>query len=297
MLAYRHAFHAGNHADVLKHLVLLSCLEYLTRKDTPLLYVDTHAGAGAYNLDLGYAAQNREWLGGVQRLAQAAGPAQGAVPATAFDTAPGQALQRYLQNIAAFHTRQSDPASYPGSPSLAAALLRPQDHAVLCELHPTDHQLLADLFRADRRIQVRKADGFQTLKAVLPPPARRALVLCDPSYELTEDYARLTRALTDSLGRFATGCCLVWYPLLERAEAKALPAQLQSLTEQAGRPWLRTELSVRAAETGERGMSGSGMFVINPPYPLHTELETCLPWLQQTLAAENGSCRLSASES
>ena len=277
MLAYRHAFHAGNHADVLKHLVLLSVVEYLTHKETALLYVDTHAGAGAYRLDAGYANQNKEWQGGWQRLEAALGSEKTGAPA----------LDRFLEAVKEFQASLVNPAMYPGSPVLVRRILRPQDYSVLCELHPTDHEILEDYFRGDRRVQVHKADGFRTLKGVLPPTSRRGMVLFDPSYEMGDDYTRLPAALDVSLERFATGCYLVWYPKIERPEAKNLPNHLERVAEKAGRPWLQAELSVATPVPGQLGMTGSGMFVINPPYVLADELRTALPVVQEILGPEH----------
>jgi 23S rRNA (adenine2030-N6)-methyltransferase len=284
MLAYRHAFHVGNHADALKHLVLLSCLEYLTRKETPVLYLDTHAGAGSYRLDSGYSTKNKEWLTGWQKLKEST------------VTEEALALNRYLQSIQKFQEFEADVALYPGSPVLARRLLRDQDHGVLCEIHPTDYDILSNLFEGDPWIQVRKEDGFHNLKAVLPPPARRALVLIDPPYEMVHDYSRLPKALEASLKRFATGCYLVWYPMINRPEAKNLPLRLEMIAQQANRSWLRTELLVRQPEAGQLGMWGSGMFIINPPYVLKEEIEGSLPLMQNILAPEDGSWSVVVSE-
>ena len=220
MLSYRHAFHAGNHGDVLKHLVLLACLDYLASKDKPYLYIDTHAGAGAYALDRGYAAMNCEWAAGIARLGTYGkdhgfpGNHLGLSSSgnTEFLHAP---LSRYLKTIENFSCAKAG-SWYPGSPALAAECLRPGDKAILCELHRSDHALLQESFKADRRFRVMKADGFTQLKAFLPPPSRRGLVLIDPSYELAQDYSSIVAALDDALSRFQTGIYLIWYPLLER---------------------------------------------------------------------------------
>ncbi len=269
MLSYRHGFHAGNHADVLKHLVLIECIDRLVRKDKPLLYVDTHAGAGSYRLHEGYAAMNEEWAGGIARLASAAGPLPPAVA-------------RYLSVISEYAAPES---AYPGSPMVAATLLRAHDRLVLFELHPSDSSPLSGLFAADRRVEVRTADGFAGLRSLLPPPSRRALALIDPSYELAEDYERVVASLGDALRRFATGVYLIWYPLLERDEAQALPARLRGLADR----WLDVRLRVRSSLPGERGMAGSGMVVINPPWQLVDSLAATLPWLSETLGVDQGA--------
>ncbi len=278
MLSYRHAFHAGNHADVFKHLALAECLRLLSRKDKGFLVADTHAGAGAYALAEGYAAQNEEWAAGVGRLRSARDG----------QALPG-AVGAYLDLVDAFSASEGrgDGARYPGSPAIIAGVLRPQDRAVFCELHPADRELLAARFAADVRVRVRGEDGFAALKALLPPPTRRGLVFIDPSYELAEDYARVPAALSDGLRRFGTGTFIVWYPLLERPEALALGAALRAAA--AGRPALDAALRVRSSAPGERGMAGSGLFVVNPPWTLNETLRDCLPFLARALAADDGA--------
>ncbi|MGD9939181.1 MAG: 23S rRNA (adenine(2030)-N(6))-methyltransferase RlmJ [Clostridia bacterium] len=304
MLSYRHAFHAGNHGDVLKHLVLLECLDHLANKDKPYLYVDTHAGAGAYALDSGYAAMNCEWAAGIARLGTygAGSHASGSAPGTAPGGLGGPVnpehenpiplpslIVRYLRSIAEFGV--SDPGSwYPGSPALAAQCMRHGDRAVLCELHSSDHALLHERFAADRRFKVLKTDGFAQLKALLPPPTRRGIVLIDPSYELAQDYSSIPTTLKDALARFATGIYLIWYPLLERQEARDLPAAVESLADSLGRyRFLRAELRIRSSIPGERGMAGSGMLVLNPPWQLAKALEEVLPVLTAALGQDRGA--------
>lgn len=281
MLSYRHAFHAGNHADVLKHMVLIECLRLLARKEKGLLVVDTHAGAGEYSLDEGYAAQNREWTEGIELVRSRR---SGSVPAP---------LDAYLKLVDEFASENS--GEYPGSPAIIARMLRPQDRAVFCELHPADHALLADFLQAEKRARVRKADGFAELKALLPPPTRRGLVFIDPSYELASDYQLLIDSLRDSLKRFAEGAYLVWYPLLEREEAKELPDRFAEL---GARSTLNATLRLRAALPGERGMHGSGLFVVNPPWTLEAALREALPFLTEALGADgNASWEIDAKES
>ncbi|HPE35860.1 MAG TPA: 23S rRNA (adenine(2030)-N(6))-methyltransferase RlmJ [Spirochaetales bacterium] len=269
MLGYRHAFHAGNHADVLKHVTLLACLRRMTAKNAALAYVDTHAGAGSYILDQGQAAQNAEWSDGWARL-------EG--PASAPDTPP--AVKDYVDTVLAFRGERGGLA-YPGSPALAARALRPGDRLVLCELHPSDGVALADAFRSDRRARVHQTDGYAALKGFLPPRERRALIHMDPSYELAADYERALDALADALRRFATGVYLLWYPLLSRQEARDLPGRLTELAASAGRPCLDARLRIGAPS--ERGLYGSGMFVINPPWTLDSSLSAVLPFLAAAL--------------
>jgi 23S rRNA (adenine2030-N6)-methyltransferase len=265
MLSYRHAFHAGNHADVLKHLTLIECMRLLSRKEKGFLVVDTHAGAGAYTLEEGYAAQNKEWADGIQRFRSIG---TGEAP---------PAAESYVRLAAEYADRSA--GRYPGSPALIARLLRDQDRAVFCELHPTDHQALEELVRSNKRARVRRTDGFAELKALLPPPTRRGLVFIDPSYELASDYDRLIEALRDSLRRFAEGVYMIWYPLLE--EAKELPVRLTDLTEK--RAWLNATLRIRKTAPEARGMTGSGLFILNPPWTLAETLADTLPYLVRAL--------------
>jgi 23S rRNA (adenine2030-N6)-methyltransferase len=268
MLSYRHAFHAGNHADVLKHLILVQVLDYFNRKDAPYWYVDTHAGAGEYPLDSALATKLNEAQAGVARLA-GGGPWP-------------EAIARYLEVA---HCTGSLAPVYPGSPEFAHRMLRRGDAMRLFELHPTDSQRLqAHFAAAGKQVQVRVSDGFAGLKALLPPPTRRAVVLIDPPYELKSDYDALVRSLEAGLRRFATGCYLVWYPVLARSESQALPKRLRALVP-ASASWLSARLHVGEARADGGGMTGSGMFVINPPYILHQRLADCLPLLARHLGA------------
>ncbi len=265
MLSYRHAYHAGNHADVLKHWVLQLLLEYLQRKDKGLWYIDSHSGAGRYDLHQGMAAQNAEFASGIARLWQ-----RKDLP---------EALASYRDAISALNP-DGTLKYYPGSPLLAANQLRPQDKAQLFELHPRDVEQLTRLLPQAR---VTQQDGFAGLKSLLPPPPRRALVLIDPPYEDKRDYQHVRKALSDSLRRFATGTYALWYPLLPREESQALPQQLAKL---GADKWLDVQLQISAAPSDGFGMYGSGMFVINPPWTLKEQLESALPWLVKTLGED-----------
>jgi 23S rRNA (adenine2030-N6)-methyltransferase len=269
MLSYRHAFHAGNHADILKHLVLVETLAYLNQKDKPWWYIDTHAGAGAYDLQGDYARKNAEYDTGIGRLWN-----RPDLPA---------ALQRLVGLV-----RTANPDGhlklYPGSPRFAHALARPADKLWLYELHSTDQTLLCQTFAdAGKQVRIEARDGFAGLTAVLPPQPRRGLILIDPSYELKEDYRRVIEALKDGLKRFATGTYAVWYPMLPKQESRQLPDKLKRLPVSS---WLHATLSVRAPATEGHGMHGSGMFVINPPWPLHDTLKQTLPWLASVLGED-----------
>lgn len=262
MLSYRHAFHAGNHADVLKHFLLLQLLQYLNQKDKPYWVIDTHAGAGMYALDQGYAAKNAEYKSGIARLWT-----RDDLPAPLADYV--QLVRRLNQDGAL--------KLYPGSPWVAMQMLRADDRLRLFELHPTDCQLLRENFHdAGRRVKVEEADGFAGLKALLPPPPRRALVLIDPSYEEKQDYQRVPAALQDALKRFETGVYAVWYPLLQRPEALGFAEKLKRLP---AKSWLHVSLTVNTPSADGFGMHGSGMFVLNPPWTLHAILKDVMPWL------------------
>ncbi|MEO5699271.1 MAG: 23S rRNA (adenine(2030)-N(6))-methyltransferase RlmJ [Casimicrobiaceae bacterium] len=273
MLSYRHAFHVGNHADVLKHVVLVQLLRHLTRKDKPLLFADTHAGAGMYSLEHGYAARNAEFASGIGRLWS-----HPALPDLVADY------------VAAVRMVNPDGVlrHYPGSPQLAAQVLRPQDRLQLFELHSTDSEILAAHFReGGRRVVVNAGDGFSGLKAVLPPPSRRGLVLLDPSYELGDDYRAVGSALTEALRRFATGTYVIWYPQLARREAVQLPARLLRLA--AAGDWLHVALRVKTPSPDGFGLHGSGLFVLNPPWKAAAELEAVMPFLTDVLGQDSGA--------
>lgn len=266
MLSYRHAFHAGNHADVLKHCVLVCLLRHLARKDKPFWVVDSHAGAGAYALDTGFAAQKAEWREGIGRLW-----GRSDLPVELVD---------YVEQVRALNP-DGQLRHYPGSPYLAWKLLRPQDRLHLFELHAADGALLQENFHAaGRQVRVTLGDGFAGLKGLLPPPPRRALVLLDPPYEDKRDYGRVLEALQDSLKRFATGVYALWYPLLSRSEARRLPERLRSLPVS----WLDVRLQVDRPPRDGFGMYGSGLFIINPPWTLPASLAACLPILKSALA-------------
>lgn len=272
MLSYRHAFHAGNHADVLKHFLLIELLDYFNRKDKAWWYIDTHAGAGCYALDSEQAAKNAEHAAGVGRLWQR-------------EDLPAELLP-YIEAVRQFnpHGRLN---FYPGSPALAMTRLRPQDRMRLFELHPSDVELLQKTFAGEQeRVQVRRADGFSGLRALLPPPTRRAVVLIDPSYEVKDDYRRTVDVLADGLRRFPTGTFAVWYPMLARPEARQLPEKLAALGAES---WLDVRLMVRTPARDGFGMFGSGMFVVNPPWVLPERLEAVMPWLVARLAEDEGA--------
>ena len=281
MLSYRHGFHAGNHADVLKHVVLLQLLRLLTQKERPLWVIDTHAGAGLYALNSRFAAKNAEYADGIGRLWN-------------LDDLP-EPLADYVAQVRACNP-DGALRRYPGSPQLALQLLRPHDRLRLFELHPTEQSLLQDHFAAaGRQVQVSIGDGFAGLKAVLPPPSRRGVALIDPSYETRDDYAAVIAAVADALQRFATGTYAVWYPQLQRRESTRLPEKLREL---AGGDWLHVALKVHAPRADGFGLHGSGLFVFNPPWKLDAALAPALPVLGKLLAQDaSASCTMQSRQS
>ena len=269
MLSYRHAFHAGNHADVLKHLVLVQLTRYLGQKDKPFLVIDTHAGAGAYSLDSGYAVKLAEYKEGIGRLWGR------------NDLPP--ALADYVDLV-----RRMNPdrrlQAYPGSPYFALWTMREQDRLRLFELHSKDARLLAENFQdAGKQVIVEASDGFAGLKALLPPPSRRALVLVDPSYEDKQYYERVFHSLKEALTRFPGGTYALCYPQLTRLDAHELPQRLKRLP---AKSWLHVALRVNEPAKDGFGMHGSGMFVLNPPWTLHATLAEVMPFLVQVLGLD-----------
>ncbi len=286
MFSYRHGFHAGNHADVLKHCVLTQLLGYLNQKEAPYMVIDTHAGAGLYQLDSDYATKSGESDEGVALL-------------WGREDAPAL-VNEYLQVI-----RDMNPAGrlrhYPGSPFLSERLMRDQDRLRVFEMHPTDSKLLAENFRKldahaaangqrssarGTRVQLQRADGFAGLKALLPPPSRRGLVLMDPSYEDKDDYRKVKVAIEDAQKRFATGTYAVWYPVLGRLESQQLPERLKRV---AASDWLNVTLTVAGPSGEDKRLRSSGMFIINPPWTLEATLKDTMPWLSKVLAQDEGA--------
>jgi 23S rRNA (adenine2030-N6)-methyltransferase len=272
MLSYRHAFHAGNHADVLKHFIEVQLLHYLAQKDKPFWYIDTHAGAGCYSLESGYATQNAEYESGIARLWER-------------DDLPAP-LAEYVALVKRINS-DGQMKLYPGSPLVALELLRKQDRMRLFELHPTDSEILQQNFAGHgAQVLMQNADGFGALKALLPPPPRRALVLIDPPYEDKQDYQRVVSSLREGLKRFAGGVYAVWYPQLQRAEARQLPEQLKQLPVKS---WLHVVLTVQAPSEDGFGMHGSGMFILNPPWLLQSVLREVMPYLVKVLRQDTGA--------
>lgn len=265
MLAYRHYFHAGNFADVFKHALLARLLVALAKKDKPLCYLDTHAGIGRYDLTHRWAQKNREFEAGIARLWQRS-------------DAP-DLLAPYLEAV-----RAENPAGmlsvYPGSPAIAQRLLRANDRMVLCELNEKDKEALRKNFARERRAGVHLLDGFQAVKAFLPPRERRGLMLMDPSFDRKGEYARVVAALREAHGRFATGVSAFWYPLMEPAALRAFEREVRGT---GVSQILQLELWVHPADW-TASLRGCGLLVVNPPFGLEEEARVLLPWLRAVLA-------------
>lgn len=279
---YRHHFHAGNYADVFKHALFLLLLRAMQRKEKGFLYLDTHAGRGGY--DLGATTmlpdgreRAPEWPAGIGRLWDAA-PA--ALPS---------ALADYVGIVRAYNARLggTDAALnfYPGSPWVAQAVLRPQDRAALCELRPDDAEALDIAFGRTPQARVHAMDGYTALKAMLPPPEKRALVLIDPPFENATEFADLARALDAALRRFPSGTYAIWYPITERARSDRFLAELARVPEAP--PMLNAELQI-AGDAAQVRMKGCGLLVLNPPWQIETEFRAVLPALAEALRVDAG---------
>ena len=280
MLAYRHAFHAGNHADVLKHLVLAQVLTHMAAKDKPYTLVDTHAGAGGYSLEGRYAHTKDEFQSGIGKLWQR-------------DDLPG-ALADYVTLVRRFNGAEGDLwpvlTQYPGSPGVANLLLRADDRLHLYELHPTDERILRAFLGTRPHTTVAQSDGFASLHKELPPPSRRGVVLIDPSYEMKSDYTKVLAAVREALERFASAVVLVWVPQLRTLESQQLPQRLQNTaTKTAPKGWLHARLTVAPADARGYGLLGSSMVVVNPPHGLHDTLREVLPFLVEELGQFDGA--------
>lgn len=268
MLSYRHGFHAGNFADVLKHVVQAAVLKYLTRKDAALCYIDTHAGAGAYDLRSEFSRKTGESTEGIARIWGVA-------------DAP-EAVSDYLALVRKFNPG-GDLTMYPGSPWFAAKLLRAGDRLVLCEMHSSDFPLLEQTFANDRRVHCYAENGYRFSAGLVPPPERRGLVLMDPSYELDDEFETAIATVGKLHRQFSTGTVALWYPILDERRTARLRRQIEGLP-------MRNVLHI-ALRVADRksipGMYGSGMIIVNPPWTLRTTMETALPFLAAALGRNN----------
>ncbi len=276
MLSYRHAFHAGNFADVLKHSVLTLVLEYMTRKDKGFYYIDSHSGAGMYQLEDEYAQKTGEYKDGIAKLID-------------NEDLP-EALQPYIDLVKDVNqAEQSDElALYPGSPGIARQFTRRQDSAHLFELHPTDIEHLQAYSQRWNKSHVKQSDGYQGVLGLVPPPSRRGVVLIDPPYELKVDYLKAARTIVNAYKKFATGTYILWYPVVKRE----LVEQMQdAFIKSDVRNLLQVEFCQKA-DTLEYGMTGTGLFIINPPWQLSKQLEEILPYLKSKLGTQETSFTL-----
>jgi 23S rRNA (adenine2030-N6)-methyltransferase len=263
LLSYRHSYHAGNFADVLKHIVLVEILVHLTKKTKPFDYIDTHSGAGLYNLKSEHAAKLAEYANGIDKLNAADWPE----------------LSNYFAVINSFN-KSNQLLFYPGSPLIAGYFLRQQDKAWLYELHPNDFKLLTKNFSSNRHIKTFCSDGFKGMLSLLPPTSRRSLILIDPSYEIKADYDLIFTEVQKAYRKFATGIYAIWYPMVDRSKIDYLEKRFIN----SGIADIqRFELGL-SADTDGRGMTSSGMIVINPPWGLLEKMSTLLPQLAKTLA-------------
>ena len=268
MLSYRHGFHAGNFADVLKHVVLIEILEHLAKKEAPFEYIDAHAGAGLYDLQSAHAEKLREYRQGIGRLQEADWPELGT----------------YFSIVRSFNP-SGELRYYPGSPRIALKLLRPQDRAWLFELHPTDHEFLHAGLAHNRRVRVFKEDSYQRILSLLPPKSRRGLILLDPSYELKTEFAQVVQTVLAAWKRFTGGTYAIWYPVVDRARIDEFE---KKFVNSGIRDIQRFELGIKA-DGQNQGLTAAGMVVINPPFTLMAKMSKLLPRLSAALSTDGHS--------
>ena len=269
---YRHAFHAGSFADVVKHIVLVRMLTYLQEKPAAFRVIDTHAGAGLYDLTSDEARRGGEWLTGIARLMQAR-----------FSETVLPLVTPYLDIVRAFNP-QRDLQTYPGSPLIARALLRPQDRLTACEVEPKARKHLIDALRRDTQARVVDLDGWMALPAFVPPNERRGLVLIDPPYEQKDEFERMAEGFAQAFAKWPTGSYLLWYPVKSRRATDNLARQVAEAAGAGAQPakCLRLEFSV-APQAAEAGLISAGLLIVNPPWKLLGELKAILPELEKPL--------------
>lgn len=268
---YRHAYHAGNHADVLKHWVLTRCIALLQKKPAPVAYIDTHAGIGLYDLQGEEASKTDEWQDGIGRLWGSTHPL----------------LAEYLYAVGELN-EDDELRYYPGSPELARCLTRSQDHLYLNEKHPTDGQLLKDNMRIDPRVTVHLGEGWHVPRALLPTEEKRLLMLIDPPFEEGDDLQNSVRALEETLARMRQAIVCLWYPVKDSAQLRRF---YQGLEKSGAPKLLRVELYIDKPDDASK-LNGSGLVICNPPWGLEGELKQLLPWLAETLQQGEGGWRL-----
>ena len=286
MLSYRHAFHAGNFADVLKHSVLSLVLDYMTRKEKGFCYIDSHSGAGMYQLADEYAQKTGEFKGGIAKIVN--------------DVDAPEALEPYLSlinslNLTSSQRTKSENADttkeldvYPGSPGIAKAFVRRQDSSHLFELHPTDIQHLKDFCQRWRKVFVKQSDGYKGVLGLLPPPSRRGVVLIDPPYELKEDYQKAVKTIIKAYTKFSTGTYILWYPVVTR---ELIDQMSNAFSKSEVKNVLQVEFCLEN-DTDEYGMTGTGLFIVNPPWQLTAQLKEILPYMKTKLGDERSSYTL-----
>ncbi len=256
---YRHIYHAGNFADVLKHIVLIILVKALQRKETGFCYLDTHAGIGYYDLTSIQAQKSKEFANGFEKILTMPNPAE--------------CIQEYIRIC-------SNTSLYPGSPAIVKALLRPQDRMALCELHPEDFQTLKKNFPHYKQISMHHLDAYLSVKALLPPKEKRGLILIDPPYEQSTEFSDIIDAIEDAIKRFSTGVYAIWYPVKHERAVKEFHQQLKEVT---SRPFLNCELCIYPNDVGSQ-LNGCGMTIVNPPFKIDEEINSILPSLWETLS-------------
>lgn len=270
---YRHAYHAGNHADVLKHLILCRMIALLSRKEAPFAYLDSHAGVGLYDLRGDQATRTGEWLEGIAKLWQA-------------DDVPEQ-FADYLQVISTMNPG-GELRHYPGSPELARMLTREQDRLQLNEKHPEDGRLLKENMKGDRRVAVHLGEGWHVPRALLPTQEKRVLMLIDPPFEQDDELDRCVESLNDAIGRMRQAIVAIWYPIKDLRQLRKF---YRDLEKSSAPKLLRVELYVHPADESLR-LNGSGLVISNPPWGLEDELKQLLPWLAERLGLTQGGWRM-----
>ena len=269
---YRHAFHAGGFADVIKHIVLARILTYLQDKPAAFRVIDTHAGAGVYDLAGDEARRSGEWLTGIARVMQAR-----------FSEAAAPLVQPYLDIVRAFNPKR-DLQAYPGSPLIARALLRPQDRLTACEVEPKARKHLIGALRRDTQARVVDLDGWTALPAFVPPNERRGLVLIDPPFEQKNEFERMADGFTEAFAKWPSGSYMLWYPVKSRRATDGLARHVAEVVGAASPPGtcLRLEFSV-APQSTDGGLTSAGLLIVNPPWTLAGELKVILPELEKPL--------------
>jgi 23S rRNA (adenine2030-N6)-methyltransferase len=270
LLSYRHAFHAGNFADVLKHSVLSLILDYMTRKEKGFCYIDSHSGAGIYQLTDDYAQKTGEYKEGIAKIFN--------------DNNAPEPLEPLLSLITQLNPN-GELSFYPGSPGIAKGFVRRQDSSHLFELHPTDHNHLQEFCQRWKKVFIKQSDGYKGLLGLLPPPSRRGVVLIDPPYEIKEDYTKAVETIIKAYSKFSTGTYVLWYPVVTRS---LITTMIDTFISSHVKNLLQVELCL-TNDTEGYGMTGTGLFIVNPPWQLTSQLEDILPYLTKTLGTKESS--------